>query len=149
MCASKHGATDMSSLASLWGPRLVRFYFYVCADQALAESFAIETLAAVIRSRRLQRSADVIVRLAVEKSIALPHNGANLDRIAQALASLPARQRIAVALFRGMGVGVDQLAKAMATSGSESKRLLTDGLLELHRLLVKEQDVKLENISES
>lgn len=149
MYASKNGATDTASLACLWGPRLVRFYFYICADQALAESSAIETLAEVVRSRRLANGPEAIVHLAVSKATTLPHNGADGDPIAKALSSLPAGQRLAIALARGMGVGIDDLARAMRMSASESKRLLADGLLEVHRLLVKDQDIKLEKTSES
>ncbi len=147
MYASEHGAAEVASLAALWGPRLVRFYFYICADQELAESSAIETVAEAIRSRKLNQSA--IVRLALVKCMTLPNNGSSSHRIARALASLPARQRLAVALVRGMGIGIEELGKATGTTASESKRLLADGLLELHRLLVKDQDTKLENTSES
>ena len=149
MYASEHGAAEVASLAALWGPRLVRFYFYICADQALAESSAIETVAEAIRSRKLNQTADAIVHLAVVKCMTLPHYGSSSDRIARALTSLPATQRIAIALVKGMGVGIEELAEATGTTTSESRRLLADGLLELHRLLVKDQDTKLENTSES
>lgn len=149
MYASGNGAAEVASLATVWGPRLVRFYFYICADHALAESTAIETFAEAIRSRKVNQSADAIVRLALVKCTTLPHNGSNSDRIARALASLPATERIAIALVRGMGLSIEELAKATATTTSESKRLLNDGLLELHRLLVRDQDVKLEKTSES
>lgn len=148
MYASKHGAAEVTSLAALWGPRLVRFYFYICGDQALAESSAIETVAEAIRSRKLNQSADAIVRLAVVKCITLLHNGSSSDQIARALASLPVRQRIAIALIRGMGLAIEELAEATDTTITESKRTLADGLLELHRLLVKDQDVQWENTSE-
>ena len=148
MYASRYGAAEVASLATMWGPRLVRFYFYICADHALAESSAIETFGEAIRSKKVNQSADAIVRLAVVKCTTLPHNSSSSDRIAPALTSLPVTQRIAIAFVRGMGLGIEELAKATGTTTSESKRLLTNGLLELHRLLVENQDVRLEKTSE-
>jgi hypothetical protein len=72
MHAFKKDATNLDSLAALWGPRLVRFYFFVSADKSVAEASAIETLAEVIRSRRLNLDSSAVVRLAAVKAATLP-----------------------------------------------------------------------------
>jgi DNA-directed RNA polymerase specialized sigma24 family protein len=54
-----------------------------------------------------------------------------------------------VALVRGMGLSIDEVAEAMRKSVSESKRLFADGILELHHLLFSEQGMKLESSSET
>lgn len=146
MHASKNGATNVDSLAALWGPRLVRFYFFVCADKPLAEASAIGTLAEALRSRRLNPSA--LLRLAASRAGSLRPASSNGDRMAQALLSLPSGQRLALAFARGMGVGVEEAASAMSINISEAKRVLADGLLGLHRTLFKEPDVSLENSSD-
>jgi len=149
MYVSKNGAINVDSLAVLWGPRLVRFYFYMCTDKTTAESCAIETMAEAVRSHRLGSNPLPLVRLAIGKSARLPPGNPNADRLARAVLSLPERQRLAVALARGMGLSTQETAEAMAIEILDAKRLLADGLLELHRLLLKEPDRKLENSSET
>lgn len=60
--------------------------------------------------------------------------------------SLPERQRLAVALARGMGLSAQETAEAMAVKLSDAKRLR---FLELHRLLFTQPDKKLENSSDT
>jgi hypothetical protein len=140
MYASKKVAVDATSLASLWGLRLLRFYYLLCANQALAESLAIETLTEIVRSGRWTKPA-VLVRLALAKGAALPCGSpSGEDRIACAIASLPRAQGFVVALVRGMGLEIGDVAEATHTSISESKRLFADGLVELHQMLFSEQD---------
>ncbi|HVZ15673.1 MAG TPA: hypothetical protein VG897_01040 [Terriglobales bacterium] len=146
MHASQNGATNVDSLAALWGPRLVRFYFFVCADKPLAEASAIDTLAEALRSCRLNPSA--LLRLAASRAANLRPASPNGDRMSRALLGLPSRQRLALAFSRGMGVGVEGAASAMSINIAEVKRLLADGLLGLHRALFEEPDVKLENSSD-
>jgi DNA-directed RNA polymerase specialized sigma24 family protein len=139
MYASKKDSVDATSLASLWGPRLLRFYYLLCANQALAESLAIETLSEIIRAGRWTKPA-VLVRLALTKAVALPCGSpSGEDRIAWAIASLPRSQGFVVALVRGMGLEIGDVAEATQTSVSESKRRFADGVVELHRLLFSNQ----------
>ena len=71
MHAPKKGAVDTASLASLWGPRLLRFYYLLCANQVLAESLAIETIAEIVRAGRWTTPV-LLVRLALTKAMTLP-----------------------------------------------------------------------------
>jgi hypothetical protein len=140
MYASKKDAVDVTSLATLWGPRLLRFYYLLFANQALAESLAIETLAEIVRKGRWTTPIP-LVRLALTKAVKLPIGSpSGEDRIACAVASLPRRQGFAVALIRGMGLEISDVAEATRMSISEAKGLFTDGVVELHRLLFRDKD---------
>jgi hypothetical protein len=141
MHASKKDSVDAASLASLWGPRLLRFYLLLGANQELAESLAIETLAEIVRTGRGTRPV-VLVRLALMKAAALPTASlSGEDRIACAVASLPRTQGVVVALVRGMGLDITDVAEATRMGIPEAKRLFTDALVELHRLLINNHKV--------
>lgn len=139
MHASKKVAVDETSLATLWGPRLLHFYYLLCASKPVAESLAIETLAGIVRTGRRTTSVE-LVRFALTKAALLPQGDPPVeDRIAWAVASLPRHQGFVVALIRGMGLEIGDVAEASGTSVAESKRLFTDGVFELHRLLFSNQ----------
>lgn len=149
MYASNSAPVDAASLATLWSPRLVRFYFLLCANQSVAESLTIETLAEMVRSQRTTAHPVALARLALTKAAAVRTTRMDDARIARAVASLPPSQRYPVALVRGMGLSIDEVAQTTRTSVSESKRLFADGLREFHRLLFSEQEMKLESSSET
>ncbi len=146
MHASKQGSVDAASFASLWGPRLVRFFFLLSVRQGVAEALTLETLSELLRSRAFSTSA--LVRLAASKASALPVVAEQEnDPVARAVASLPRRQGCVVALSRGMGLTIDQTAEAMRISVAEAKGVFADGLLQLHQLLIDEK--RLESARES
>lgn len=147
MHASMKGSVDAASFASLWGPRLVRFFFLLSVSQGAAETLTLETLSELLRSRAFSSSA--LVRLAASKANSLPVvSEQEHDPIARAVASLPRRQGCVIALSRGMGLTIDQIAEAMRISVAEAKRVFTDGLLQLHQLLATSKQ-RLESARES
>ena len=149
MYASKIGAIDVDSLATHWGPRLVRFYFFMCADKSIAEASAIETLAEAVRTRESSGDPSALIRLAVIKGVSLHCGIPNGDLLSRSVALLAVRQRLAIALVHGMGIPVNALAQAIDISLSESKRLIAEAFLELHRLRLKNQVTNSENSSET
>lgn len=138
MYASQNGASDVDSFVVDWGPRLVRFYFFVCADKGLAEASAIETITEALRPRRSKPNLSALVRLAAIKAASLQDGSPNGDRMARALLALPPRERLALAFARGMGTSPELIAEALAIDLAGAKRLLADALLGLHRELSKE-----------
>ena len=148
MNTSNDGALDATSLAMTWGRRLMRFYLLICADRRLAESSAFETLVDAVRSGRGLTSPSVVVRLAIARSSLLRFDTPKAPGIECAVSSLPSKQRLAIALFHGMCLRIEEVTEAMGISSSQSKRLLADGLLELHRTLVTDVNRKMENRSE-
>lgn len=142
MNMSNDGALDATSLAITWGRRLMRFYLLICADRRLAEASAFETLEDAVHSGRGLSSSSALIRLAVARSSRLRFDTPNGHGIECAVSSLPSKQRLVIALFRGMGIGIEEVTEAIGISSSESKRLLTDGLLELHRILVADVNSK-------
>ncbi len=120
-----------------WGPRLVRFYYFICADKAAAEAAAIETLAAADNHSGSALSPVKLSRRAIMKAAQLPSGNPKDDWIAQGLLRLAEPKRVAVALAHGMNLGPDELSEALNVSPFEARRLLTDGLFELQRILTK------------
>ena len=147
MHASEHGAIGPDPLEPSWGPRLVRFYYFICADKAAAEASAIDTIAEAVRQRMGNSSLASVARLIVARSQRLRCGNPNGDPVSQAMAFLTRPQRLAVALSRCLGLTPQETAAAMGVHSKEAKRLLADGLLELHRRL-KGPEGKLENSSE-
>lgn len=147
MHASKKGSVDAASFTSVWGPRLVRFFFLLCANQAIAEALTFETLSEQIRSRSFSNEA--LVRLAADKATSLPVVAEQEhDPVARAVASLPKQQGCVIALYRGIGLPIDQIAQAVRITTAEAKRVFADGLLQLHQLLAADTQ-RLESSRES
>ncbi len=134
MHASKIGATGRASFAREWGPRLARFFYFICLDKSLAETAAIETLAESEKSRSSPAFADVL-RLAVARSVRLSPSKGGADQIARALATVRPQLRLAVALVKGLGLRSEEAASAMGLTMSQCNQLLGEGFLELHRAL--------------
>ena len=139
MHAPETGSVDAVTFASVWGPRLLRFYFLLCANRKIAEAVTFRTLSEIIRSRRT--AAMEISRLAVETARYMPADGTKAyDAIARAVSSLPKGQGCVIALSYGMDLALGEIAEATQTSLVETKRLFTDGVARLHQLLfVNEQ----------
>lgn len=122
------------AFASDWGSRLVAFYFLLCANRSLAEELAIKTLSEVVRSKTL--NVDAVARQAMAKAAFLPIDIEKEDDvIARGVALLPQPQNCILALSRGLGLSMDQIAKATQITSSEAKRRFADGLMQLGKFL--------------
>ena len=145
MRSSRTGALDAVVLQSVWGPRLMRFFYLLCADQTLAETLAIDTLRETIEAHRKRPQAHDVIQAAVAKAAELIRNtpAAN-DPLAKAVASLPRSQGCAIALVRGMGLNMHELAGALEISVPQAKRLFADSLLALHAVLFSQEQSELE-----
>jgi hypothetical protein len=122
-----------------WDARLLRFFCFFVGDQQIAESLTIETL--VEDSLRFKHSrngspVDMIHR-AIDRAIRAPEpKTLPGDAILQAVRSLPIAQRTVVVLFRGLGLGLDEVAEIIGSSLSETNRMCADGLLAINRFLM-------------
>jgi hypothetical protein len=135
MQASNVGALDVTSFARIWSPRLMRFYYLLCANQRFAESFTIETLVEIAKADRW-KTPWAVARLGLAKATSITVSSAtDDDRVACVVASMPRKQGCVIALVRGMGLSVAEVAEVTRVSISEARRVLAEALLELHRSL--------------
>ena len=133
MHALENGPIE-TAFASDWGSRLVAFYFLLCANQSLAEELAIETLSEVVRSKTL--NVDAVARQAMVKAASMPANTEKEDDvIALGVELLPQPQNFILALSRGLGLSLDQIAKATQITSAQAKQQFADGLIQLGKFL--------------
>jgi hypothetical protein len=141
----KSGDTDIESFATVWGPRLLAFFCLFGADQQQAQTLALETLAKAVVSGQSQNGAVEIGRYAIEKTGSMPWNAARSDELlVRAIGCLPRCQAEAIALSRGLGLGLEDCANVTNTSIQQAKRLFFESVLALHKQLLTQQENKLE-----
>jgi hypothetical protein len=139
MYSSKQSASSEAPSYSDLAPRLLRFFQLLIGEQALAERLAIETLVegTALGGAGLSNGMSVaLVQCAVKKARAATGSSApSPDKLVRAVRSLPLSQRVAVVLFRGLGLPLDEVATVTATSVRQARRLCAEGLLAIHQSL--------------
>ena len=135
----KRSATNLPRVHSYWAPRLLRFFCLYVGNQTLAESLTIEELTEgeCLRDRRSAGGLPVaLIRRAINLAVQAPEASTLLDDpVVQAVNSLPLARRVVIALFRGLGLSLAEVADVTDSSLAETKRVCADGLLAIHRFL--------------
>jgi hypothetical protein len=145
MYRPKSVATDIEAFATAWGPRLLAFFCMLGAEQRQAETLALEVLAKTIASGQSQKGAVEIGRYAMAKagSMQCDAEGSD-DSLVRAMGRLPRSQSQAIALSRGLGLSMEDCAKATNSSIQQAKRLFFESVLALHKQLLAQHENKLE-----
>ena len=135
----KRSAIDFPIVRSDWAQRLLRFICLYVGNHPLAESLTIELLtqADCLRDRHSACGLPVaLIRRAIILAVRAPEASTLLDdRVVQAVKSLPTAQRVIIALFRGLGLSLEEVADVTDSRLAETKRICADALLAIHRFV--------------
>lgn len=122
-----------------WDARLLRFFCLLVSNQQLAESLTIETPVEVDGLKVTHSRSGLPVAMihrAIARAIHAPEpKTLPEDPVVQAVRSLPIAQRTVVALFRGLGLSLDEVAEVTHSGLAETNSVCADGLLAIHRFL--------------
>lgn len=138
MCPLKHSAVERTAEYLEFAPKLLRFFYLFLGEQVAAESLTLETLTACpdFRGSRIGGMPLSLLECALTSATGTPDPDTVLaDCVVRALRSLPRSQRAVVVLFRGLGLGLDEVSVLMDMSLADAKRTCAEGLVAVHRFL--------------